>query len=360
MVAPAVVAAAPTVVVVVRKVGLLRILAVILLCLWLLWRYFVAPILDTADRLTPWDGVIPGSCSAPAPVRPAGWTGMVNDAGLALHSLAEGPPTPTQMVGWFGAAGREAKTLQLAFNAGVEGRPLLPGSNAGSNVDILARALLAAGATEQEAVTLAAVAGPESRYVFDAKNPTSSAAGPWQEIAAHGTLAERTNPDSAARIAVRLARTQGIDSAWSETYGRGLHVPYIAEAAHAVSRAAPCGPQGGGTIQALAYPQGYEQMTAALQAAFPGVRITSDLRPGAVTSSGRRSLHADGMALDIEPSMEVFDWIARSYPESSELIFSPAGARQINNGRPHVYQGQVVADHVDHIHWGIRLDGRET
>ena len=109
--------------VVVRRAGLLRTVAVVLLCLALMWRYWVSPAVDT---VTPWDGVVPGSCGSPADVRRAGWTGMVNDAGLALHSLAEGPPTPATMVGWFGAAGREAKAAQVAFTAGAEGRQLLP------------------------------------------------------------------------------------------------------------------------------------------------------------------------------------------------------------------------------------------
>jgi hypothetical protein len=112
--------------VVVRRVGVLRVLLVLLLVLWLFWRYFVAPVLDGIDRVTPWDGAVPGSCTAAPTVRPAGFSGLVNDAGLALRNLAQGPPTPVQMVGWFEVAGREAKTLHVAFEQGVGGRQLLP------------------------------------------------------------------------------------------------------------------------------------------------------------------------------------------------------------------------------------------
>lgn len=98
---------------------------------------------------------------------------------------------------------------------------------------------------------------------------------------------------------------------------------------------------------------GYQKMEAALHKAFPKARITSRFRPGAITSSGNRSYHSMGRALDIEPNKAIFEWLVANYGDSREIIFTPMGARQIKNGKPHngAYRGRVAADHTDHIHW---------
>jgi len=90
-------------------------------------------------------------------------------------------------------------------------------------------------------------------------------------------------------------------------------------------------------------------------AAEMGLHVVSGLRPGAVTSSGNTSHHASGHALDIAgppaSMMRFAQYMASHYgPGLEELIYSPFGARQIHNGQPHVYTGQVVADHYDHVH----------
>ena len=102
----------------------------------------------------------------------------------------------------------------------------------------------------------------------------------------------------------------------------------------------PPGYAGGGLV--------YRSMAAWLKKNLPGVAITSSYRPGAITSSGNRSYHSMGMALDISPSMRAFNVIAATFgPSIAELIFTPAGARQIKNGRPHggIYRGAVAAQH---------------
>jgi len=99
-------------------------------------------------------------------------------------------------------------------------------------------------------------------------------------------------------------------------------------------------------------PGQYRDMFAALQRVFPFVRLISGLRPGAVTLSGNQSYHALGRAVDVSPSMEVFDWIARNYA-ATELIFTPAGGRQELGGRPHIFSPAVAAQHNDHIHWAM-------
>ena len=100
---------------------------------------------------------------------------------------------------------------------------------------------------------------------------------------------------------------------------------------------------------------GYKAMEAMLKKAFPNVRITSRFRAGSITSSGKLSYHAQGKALDIEPKMEIFDWLAtKGCPNSTELIFTPAGRRQLWHGKPHVYSGAVASAHYDHIHWAVK------
>lgn len=98
----------------------------------------------------------------------------------------------------------------------------------------------------------------------------------------------------------------------------------------------------------------HREMAAALKAEFPNLIITSTYRPGSRTAgSGNLSYHARGMAVDMQPRMEVFEWIRENYPNSRELIFSPAGNRQIHNGKPHTYTGITRAQHFDHVHWAV-------
>ncbi len=111
----------------------------------------------------------------------------------------------------------------------------------------------------------------------------------------------------------------------------------------------PPGYAGGGLV--------YRSMAAWLKKNLPGIAITSSYRPGSITSSGNRSYHSMGMALDISPSMRAFNVIKATFgPSIAELIFTPAGARQIKNGRPHggIYRGAVAAQHYNHVHWAMR------
>lgn len=108
-----------------------------------------------------------------------------------------------------------------------------------------------------------------------------------------------------------------------------------------------------------AIPQGFgdgmiwQQMFNAVRHQFPDVALHSAFRPGAITATGNRSLHSRGRAIDISPRMDIFNWIAANYPGSGELIFSPAGGRQLYRGRPHMYGEPTRGDHWDHIHWGM-------
>ncbi len=112
------------------------------------------------------------------------------------------------------------------------------------------------------------------------------------------------------------------------------------------------GPLGGGSVM------GYRRQMEVLRRPFPGLRLISGYRPGAITATGNKSYHGKGRAVDIPPRMDVFNWIRSNYGgKTKELIFSPAGGRQIHNGRPHNYSGVTRAMHFDHVHWAMRKGG---
>lgn len=99
-------------------------------------------------------------------------------------------------------------------------------------------------------------------------------------------------------------------------------------------------------------------MMAVLRAAFPGLALISGYRPGAITATGNQSYHALGRAVDVPPRWDVFNWIKANYGgNTKELIFSPAGAGQIWNGRPHFYGEPTRGDHWDHVHWAMANGG---
>lgn len=103
---------------------------------------------------------------------------------------------------------------------------------------------------------------------------------------------------------------------------------------------------------------GWKAQWAWLQRAVPGVQLMSGFRPGAITATGKRSYHSMGRAVDVSPSMAVFNAIVRNFGRTAkEIIFSPAGIRQIHNGVRHVYTGITRAMHWDHVHWAMARGG---
>lgn len=116
--------------------------------------------------------------------------------------------------------------------------------------------------------------------------------------------------------------------------------------------------RGVGALGGGSGPGGWRWQMAALRRVFPGLQLISGFRPGAITATGNRSYHASGRAVDIPPRMDVFNWIRANYgARTKELIFSPAGGRQVWNGRPHVYSGITRANHWDHVHWAYDKGG---
>jgi len=104
---------------------------------------------------------------------------------------------------------------------------------------------------------------------------------------------------------------------------------------------------------------GWEAMWRIVQSAIPGVVKTSDARPGAVTANGGQSYHALGRAIDLIPaSMATFDAVAKLFPNASELIYSPAGKRQLLNGQPFDgWSDAVRAQHYNHVHLAMAGGG---
>lgn len=90
---------------------------------------------------------------------------------------------------------------------------------------------------------------------------------------------------------------------------------------------------------------------AIVKSAFPNAIKTSDYRPGSRTVSGNSSYHSRGMAVDVSPSMGIFNYLHDNYGGSNEIIYSPANGRQIKNGRNYMYTGGVRAQHFNHVHW---------
>jgi hypothetical protein len=104
---------------------------------------------------------------------------------------------------------------------------------------------------------------------------------------------------------------------------------------------------------------GVQSMSNIVRAMFPGIAITSGFRPGAITAVGTRSYHGLGRAIDMSPSMALFNWLSAMYPDSRELFYSPAGPdRQILNGRRGARLAPVtVRDHYSHVHWAYQKGG---
>lgn len=101
-----------------------------------------------------------------------------------------------------------------------------------------------------------------------------------------------------------------------------------------------------------------EKLMAILHSQFPGLTLISGYRPGAVTVTGKTSMHASAKAADLPPRMDVFNWIHDNYgAQTFELIFTPAGKRQIYKGQPHTYTGAVAATHLTHVHWSVAALG---
>jgi hypothetical protein len=114
------------------------------------------------------------------------------------------------------------------------------------------------------------------------------------------------------------------------------------------------GPTGGGAT--------YKWIEAVVRAAFPGMRVISDYRPGATTLSGNRSYHSVGRAVDFPPSKPLAEWINLHYKARTKELISPWNSLNIHNGQRHTYTGAIFRQHNfaggnAHDHWAMANGG---
>lgn len=107
------------------------------------------------------------------------------------------------------------------------------------------------------------------------------------------------------------------------------------------------------------FTSGWQNQWAAVKAAFPNANLNDSVRPsGTRTAGGGLSYHSLGRAIDVTASMPIFNWIKENYgANSKELIYSPAGRRQVQNGREFLWGEPVRSMHYDHVHWAMRAGG---
>lgn len=86
-----------------------------------------------------------------------------------------------------------------------------------------------------------------------------------------------------------------------------------------------------------------------------GLTLTSGLRRGAITSTGNRSLHSIGHAIDVAGSagqMAAFFRAMLGRPGIAELLYSPIGGWYGSGGIVPL-TGSVLRDHFSHVHVGV-------
>lgn len=81
-------------------------------------------------------------------------------------------------------------------------------------------------------------------------------------------------------------------------------------------------------------------------------KVSSSFRKGAITSTGNQSYHSMNRAVDFGGDLPgIFNAFLRIASQLKELIYTPAGGKQIKNGSPHMFSGGTIKeDHYDHVH----------
>jgi TP901 family phage tail tape measure protein len=110
---------------------------------------------------------------------------------------------------------------------------------------------------------------------------------------------------------------------------------------------------------------GYKWMEAAVRAAFPGMAIYSDYRPGAITLTGNRSYHSVGRAVDFAPSLPLAEWINLHFMRQTKELITPWQSLNIHNGQRHQYSALIENQHNfaggnAHDHWAMANGGMIT
>jgi len=167
------------------------------------------------------------------------------------------------------------------------------------------------------------------------------------------------NPRKALESLVNTGLSKvGIDASFLRDVLRGVGMaPIDALAKFITGESSDGGFSGGGGEFGSGPAMGWQSLWDIVRSQFPNARLNSAYRPGAITAVGTPSLHGLGRAIDISPSMDIFNWIAKSYPNSTELIYSPAGPRQLSRGRQWNYGEPTKSMHYNHVHWAMKEGG---
>jgi hypothetical protein len=110
---------------------------------------------------------------------------------------------------------------------------------------------------------------------------------------------------------------------------------------------------------------GYKWMEAVVRAAFPGMPVYSDYRPGAITLTGNRSYHSVGRAVDFAPSLPLAEWINLHFMRQTKELITPWQSLNIHNGQRHQYSALIENQHNfaggnAHDHWAMANGGMIT
>lgn len=94
-------------------------------------------------------------------------------------------------------------------------------------------------------------------------------------------------------------------------------------------------------------------MWGVISSQFPDATMNSGLR---FTDDG---YHSKGQAIDIGSSKgeagmhDIATWIAKNFPDSTQMIHQPVPPANILNGQLFDYGAATNADHYDHVHWAM-------
>ncbi|WNT44410.1 tape measure protein [Microbacterium phage Nicky22] len=107
---------------------------------------------------------------------------------------------------------------------------------------------------------------------------------------------------------------------------------------------------------------GWKAMWEVVKAGLPGAVMTSGYRSpsgNAAVGGAKGSYHTMGRAIDVVPaSMKTFNALAGMFPNASELIYTPAGSRQLLNGKPFSgWSAAVKRQHYNHVHLAMANGG---
>lgn len=138
-------------------------------------------------------------------------------------------------------------------------------------------------------------------------------------------------------------------SAYPYRYGKRY-----ADAVAILNQSAPYVAGGGGGLGATPGGRGWKWQEDVLRQAFgKNVQFYSTTGGGHVDNSW----HYKGRAVDLTPSMDIFNWIKSRYGANTlELIYGPAGMG-IRHGKPYDFGRALNARHRTHIHWAYRDGG---